>query len=161
MPPKTDPPRDDSPPPAVESWYVGRRGFGVAALVLACLSTGVVVLMLAADEIDSAGSAIFTASQGLLAVTFASQALHELRSRVTADGDGVHRQAALRRHTHRWEEIAEVRRAGVLWGEPYLELVRHDGGTVALPKSARYLHVLDRWHTDATGPSAVESHTEQ
>lgn len=130
---------------------MGSRWFGVLAAVLAAATAVLVVVDLVAGDVDTAGARVFTVARILLVGIFTVQALQALRERVVVDRDGVHHRQVGRPRTYRWEEIAEVRPGHALWGDPWVELVRHDGEPVALPKSAGRLDVLRRWHAAASG----------
>ncbi|WP_152189458.1 PH domain-containing protein [Georgenia satyanarayanai] len=142
---------NDARLPRTESWSVGRRWFGVLAAVVAAANAVAVVLDLGTGEVETTGDVVFAVVRIVLVGTFAFQALYELRSRVIVDGDGAHHQE-LRRRTYRWEEIAEVRLYS-RWGENVVQLVRHDGDPVPLPRSTEHLDVLRRRHASATRPT--------
>lgn len=137
--------------PTTESWSVGRRWLGICAAVLAAANLVMVVLDLSTGDVETAGDVVFAVVRILLVGIFSCQALYELRSRVVVDEDGVHHRLAVQTHTYRWEEIDEVRPGRALWGDPWVELVRHDGEAVALPKSADRLDALQRRHTAMSG----------
>ncbi|WP_454083743.1 hypothetical protein [Georgenia sp. Marseille-Q6866] len=128
---------------------MGRRWLGVFAAVLAVANAALVVVDLSAGDVVTAADRVLTVVRIVLVGTFTLQALYELRPRVLVDGIGVHHQE-LRRRTYRWQEISEIRSAAK-WGESFVELVRHDGEAVRLPRSTERLDVLRRWHAAASG----------
>lgn len=131
---------------------MGRRWLGVFAAVLAAANAVLVVLDLTGGDVSTTGDRVLTVIRIVLVGTFSLQALYELRPRVVVDGVGVHHQE-LRRRTYRWQDISEIR-SGAKWGEPFVELVRHDDDVVRLPKSTEHLDVLRRWHAAATSRPA-------
>lgn len=145
---------DDARLPPTESWSVGRRWLGVLTAFVAATTAVLVAVDLIAGDVDTAGARVFTVARILLVGIFTVQALQALRERIVVDADGVHHRQVGRPRTYRWEEIAEVRPGHALWGDPWVELVRHDGERVALPRSADRLDVLRRWHAVATSRPA-------
>lgn len=144
---------NDARLPPTEYWFVGRRWFGVLAAVVAAANAVLVALDLSTGDVDTAGAWAFAIARILLCALFTVQSLQELRERILVDEDGVHHRQAVQTHTYRWKEIEEVRPGRALWGDPWVELVRHDGEAVALPKSADRLDALQRWHTAMSGRS--------
>lgn len=149
MRPKTG--SSDARLPPTESWSVGRRWFGLLTAVVATANAVLVVLDLSTGDVDSAEAWALTIARILLCALFTVQSLRELRERIVVDEDGVHHRQAIQTHTYRWEEIEEVRPGRASWGDPWVELVRQGGDTVALPKSADRLDALDRWHAVMSG----------
>lgn len=131
---------------------MGRRWLGVFAAVLAAANAALVVLDLSTGDVVTAGDRVLTVVRIVLVGTFTLQALDELRPRVVVDVVGVHHQE-LRRRTYRWQEISEIRSVAT-WGETFVELVRHDGEAVRLPRSTEHLDVLRRWHAATPGGTA-------
>jgi hypothetical protein len=152
MPRKDDGERSRSTLPPEESWFLGRRWLGVCAALVAAGNAVLVVADLVSGDVVTTADCLFAVMRGVLVITFTFQALYELRSRITVDRDGLHRQHPRGTSTYGWEEIAEVRRSGGKWGDdPFVELVRHDGEAVPLFRSAGRLDVLQRWHAAASG----------
>lgn len=151
MEPITGRQASDPHPPAPQTWHTGNRWLGVVYLILSLLMAGFFIDSLTDGPVDTTRKLLGMAVEAALFVLWAYLGLVELRSRVRVDGEGVHRLALVRPRTLRWDQIAEVRRPAE--GRPQVELVRHDGQVIALPKSAGQLHQL-RQH--AAGAPPVE-----
>lgn len=139
--------------PAEETWHTGRRWAAALFGVLSAANAGLLVWGLTAGDFDTTRRVLL----GLLTASFALQALEELRFRVRVDAVGVHVLRPFRRRTSRWEDIDGVRSVSAEAVTPRLELVTHDGGTVVLPNSTGYVHVLRRWHGAAYRQSSTST----
>ncbi|PYG02204.1 hypothetical protein SAMN05216184_101675 [Georgenia satyanarayanai] len=131
---------------------MGRRWLGILAAVLAAANLVMVALDLSTGDVETTGDVVLAVVRTILVGTFSVQALYELRARVLVDDVGVHHRE-MRQRTYRWEEIGEVRLYS-RWGENVVELVRHDGESVRLPRSTEHLDVLRRRHVAVTGRPA-------